>query len=641
MLIFCGSSTLFAQNAQFEVETQGKIKLNSYLSHFADATTKLSMEEARAKSFTPLHADPKALLYSFGFTDQAHWFKFNFKTGAVQGNYLLQQGFWRIQQFDLWLFEEGNPVIKHVKSGGLLKFDERPHTDNSLVLPIEIKPFRKYQVLIRTESFQITDIQLILWKEKDFDVAKSREILLNGVYYGGLFLMLLYHLMLTFYVRDKAYLYYSLYLGNLLMSMTVLNGHGFQYFWPNYPIQNAWAFPLIRCFGLIWIILFITEVLKVKERQPKLFAYFKSAIAINLLILVTFTLFSLQVTQFLITFNSIFCLALFFVAAIRIYKAGHREALFISSALAVYLVSLFIMLSRFIGLIPNVHFGLGTAQIVMFADVVFFSIALAERIKNLRRDRYAAQVALVEESKRNSEELKDKVDERTHLLQEALSEVELNHEQLISTQMLMIQTEKMAGLGTLVAGVAHEINNPSSAVHLNAYNLKADLRELQETLFELAEDDTEAEVIQLLEKKFENIKAKLVHIEDGSSRIKSIVEDLRTFSRLDEAGKKEIDVVSNVASTQRLIQAQWGDQVTFIQDFKDSPQFECWPAQLNQVFMNILVNGCQAIAATGEKGSLTATSEIQGDHLVLAFKDTGCGMEQETLQKMFDPFFTT
>ncbi len=243
--------------------------------------------------------------------------------------------------------------------------------------------------------------------------------------------------------------------------------------------------------------------------------------------------------------------------------------------------------------------------------------------------------------------LEDQVQKRTQELQESLQRLETQHNQLKDAQAQLIQAEKMAGLGILVAGVAHEINNPSNFINLGVSQLKEDLQQFKYFLFELLEDDTDSEINEAFSDEFHRLESGLRDVSEGCQRITTIVADLRTFSRLDEAEKKQANIVEGLWSTLRLIKTQYRDSVEFECDFRVEPVLECWPAQLNQVFMNMMVNACQAIrtrqAKTGDstKGQLHLQTLQQDSHWGIRFRDTGCGIPPNILKRIFDPFFTT
>jgi len=231
-------------------------------------------------------------------------------------------------------------------------------------------------------------------------------------------------------------------------------------------------------------------------------------------------------------------------------------------------------------------------------------------------------------------------------LQVSMHKLEKQHEQLKSTQAQLIQSEKMASLGTLVAGVAHEINNPINYVYLSSKLLERDIWSFKENLIDLLSDNEE-EILHYLENIFEKFRQPLQHIMEGSSRIKTIIEDLRTFSRLDEAEKKKISISDALESTLRLIKTQYNKQVEFICDFKTERMVECYPSKINQIFMNIIVNACQAIRKKQEEmndqnpGKVKISLKDFEKEIKITFEDDGCGMTEEERTRVFEPFFTT
>ena len=233
----------------------------------------------------------------------------------------------------------------------------------------------------------------------------------------------------------------------------------------------------------------------------------------------------------------------------------------------------------------------------------------------------------------------------------AYGQIEEKNHEIIATQQQLVQSEKMASLGILTAGVAHEINNPTNFVHVSAQNLEVDLSRCQQFIVDLAGDDADSEVLASFDKQFRPLHQHLATIKDGTERIKIIVQDLRSFSQLDAADKKTVDIAALLQSTVHLIQTKYLEIADFDTAFESSPELLCYPAQLNQVFMNLIVNACDAIrdkqqqqeknATDKTRGKITIGCRLTADKVEISVKDNGCGMTEQTKNKLFEPFYTT
>ncbi|NQZ90451.1 MAG: hypothetical protein HRT54_23045, partial [Colwellia sp.] len=243
-------------------------------------------------------------------------------------------------------------------------------------------------------------------------------------------------------------------------------------------------------------------------------------------------------------------------------------------------------------------------------------------------------------------QLEHKVAERTSELKAQKHEVEEKNKEILATQKQLIQSSKMATIGTMTAGVAHEINNPTNFTHAAVYMMKDETSAIKVYLKQLAGGDTaDEEVLRSFDEKFSKLIGLIETATEGTTRIKTIVNDLRTFSRLDDDKKLVVKLGSIIASTIHLVKTQY-DEIKIIIDIDSDPSISCFPAKLSQVFMNIAVNACQAIESKklGNKefvGQLTISLIKDVDRTQVIFEDNGCGMSEVTQKKIFDPFFTT
>ncbi len=233
-------------------------------------------------------------------------------------------------------------------------------------------------------------------------------------------------------------------------------------------------------------------------------------------------------------------------------------------------------------------------------------------------------------------------------LAQAHTDLASSHRLLQETQQQLMLQEKMAGLGTLTAGVAHEINNPTNFTHVAAQIQRTDIAEFRQFVANLIEDDTGPEILTAFSQRFEKLDGNISIMLNGTERIKGIVKDLRAFTRLDEAEKKSVRLSACLTSTLQLVRTRWLEQVEFITEFTDDPELECWPALLNQVFMNLMINGCEAIAERLQQnapnmppGKLWIRLKLQKNNIVIEIEDNGSGMDEAIQKRVLEPFYTT
>jgi len=222
---------------------------------------------------------------------------------------------------------------------------------------------------------------------------------------------------------------------------------------------------------------------------------------------------------------------------------------------------------------------------------------------------------------------------------------------LEEAQSFILQSEKMASIGQLAAGVAHEINNPIGFVYSNLGTLNKYVQDLFGMLDKYEQAETaipEAEIrtqLQSARKKLdiaflkEDLGALMAESKDGITRVKNIVQNLKDFSHVDAADEwKYADLHEGIDSTLNIVNNEIKYKAEVVKEYGDIPQVECLPSQLNQVFMNLLVNASHAIE---ERGLITVRTGQTGEEAWVEIADTGKGIAAENLQKIFDPFFTT
>jgi signal transduction histidine kinase len=489
------------------------------------------------------------------------------------------------------------------------------------------------------------------------DLVPALLILVDFVFELGILAAILltlgfvHFILFLFYKEKKQNLYYSIY--SLALSLLIFAGM-FLFITPSFRFAGFIAAFMVYILPVIPLALI---ALLYEIFYGRMLKFFKILFVIS----IVYMIFHFYRSGFEKIAGSIILMA----SAIEIYRiiikaiAKKKEGAGIFGIGFLY-IPFFFFIIMIIGLVT--HFSSSNELSVFFKDrlspVMFFLALISISISMtfyLARDFAHANKKLkrqIDEIKELSEksmqqetekkrilenqnlELEKKVAERTSEVLKQNEMLETTLENLRDTQVQLVHSEKMASLGQLTAGVAHEINNPINFVSANISPLKRNFEELV-TFIKQKKEASSSE----LDYTIDETKQLLSGIEEGSRRTAEIVKVLRNFSRLDEEDMKKANVNEGINSTLMLLQNKIKHQhIEVVKSLDDLPEIECYPGQLNQVFMNIISN---AIDAIGENGKITVASAIEKKYIKISIRDTGKGMSHEIKQKIFDPFFTT
>ena len=494
-------------------------------------------------------------------------------------------------------------------------------------------------------------------------------------FYAGIMLvMLLYNLVLYFTVQDRSYFLYVLFLVGVAGSQLFLAGY--QWVLPGWS-PNSWlgirSVHLIGMFSGVSTILFVNQFLDLARRAPRYQRVFNGLMSLYLIaggcLLVGKLNWAYQVI------NLVAMAALLVIpASLHVLRQGHRSARFLLIAFSFFILTVVLFaasqsFAQFGGGVLEqdwVKFAMPVGSIV---EVVLLSIALADRINQLKRDSAKAREEQLRISQLNekitreqNEVLEERVSQRTEELEERNGRLQSALEELRLAQDQLVQSEKLASIGQLTAGIAHELNNPINFVSSSAQSLRRDFDDVAEIIQALQSWDGENEDLQEkvkalharmtqldLEFTMKEIDELLAGIDDGANRTSEIVKGLRIFSRMDGDANTEANFNDLLESTMVILRSSLREDVALVVDLAPTlPSFPCQPGKLNQVFMNLINNAAQATVKAHDTKEArqvrirTRWVKAEGQECIqVSIEDNGIGMGEEVQAQIFDPFFTT
>ncbi|MAR89554.1 MAG: histidine kinase [Pseudomonadales bacterium] len=293
--------------------------------------------------------------------------------------------------------------------------------------------------------------------------------------------------------------------------------------------------------------------------------------------------------------------------------------------------------------------------ILVVSTLIFTASLVAQYIYTRRSIRQLANLAVhrANDLTAINSELTDEILSRIEFqaeLMEKNQEIHQMNEKLEEAQNQLIQQEKLASLGQLAAGVAHEINNPVGYINsnLSMLNKYADrAMKLIAYLVEQIQHTQNPDLIDAMEQgktqqKYSTVERNMLEVikesQEGLTRVKQIVQDLKDFSRIDEAEWQWADLHEGIDSTLNIAWNEIKYNATVVKEYGEIPDVECVPSQINQVIMNLLVNSAHAMKSSG---TITIRTACQDDNVRIEVEDDGCGIPPEIMGRIFDPFFTT
>lgn len=553
----------------------------------------------------------------------------------------------------VWLYQKKNGqwLLQYQRIG----FRDLDKKDIHYIIPL---PKGEEQDSLKLEiksSYKITFKLILEERETSYRREQTFELWFS-LFTGIMLVMIVYNLFLFFSVKDRIYLYYVLYILTVLFTQLSIFGVASKFIWPGNEWLNYQAVNLFTSLVGIASLEFFKRFNNIKENFPLASKLLNIHHVVYVLALVySFYDFSNVPNAYsLISANATVLSIIALTLGFKLVQTGYRPAKFFLVAWVVFIIGVVLYIMKDFGFAPLNFITRYMMPIGSAMETVILSLALADRINTLKKEKEASQAQALREMERNQQlieqqniVLEQKVEERTAELEKTLTD-------LRQTQSQLVAAEKLASLGQLTAGIAHEINNPINFVSSNIEPLKADIKDLiqllnlyKEKAKQLRLDDFKsAEAFEQeidLEYTISEIDTLMKGIREGADRTTEIVSSLRTFSRSDEFSLQTVDINDTIDSAITILKNNIG-QIQVLKDYGALPEIEGYAGKLNQAIMNVLNNSIQAIKEYHENekdGTIIIQSELLGEWIKISISDNGSGIAEEIIDRVFEPFFTT
>ncbi|MCB0769097.1 MAG: GHKL domain-containing protein [Flavobacteriales bacterium] len=651
VLVCCGILAAANVSAQDVVRvTRDLDYLGRHLHILEDPTATLGAEAALRADGYARSVQP---VPNLGISNSAFWVKFDILNDTKEESVYLDLEHAEIELVDVYT-ANGLELTTISRTGQSRPLESRDMEQPEFVFDLRIPVNRTRTVLMRVESRKQLQLPVLVRTPTSFAEARSKKNLVIGMYVGIMLALALYNFFVFLSIRDRGYIVYVAYIMLVGLTQLAFWGIGQFYLWSSSPWFSMKASIVFTFATAVAASEFMKNFIDTRARVPGLHKGVKYFYALFAVVMVFYLYLDPSVGYKLAQLAAGLFASYMFYTIWKVWRLGSRQAAYFLIAWSVFLLGTMVFTLKDMGLLPYNDLTVFTMPLGSAVEGVLLSFALADRINILRKEKAASQAEALHASLENERiireqnvMLEEKVAERTHALQES-------NEHLKQTQTQLVNAEKMASLGQLTAGIAHEINNPINFITSNIDPLKRNISEIVQVMQNyrsISEDRMEEDLLKVRELEVRlDIQESITELDDiigsiseGSSRTAEIVRGLRNFSRLDEDDLKFTDLNEGLRSTLTLLSPQFRHKVSIELDLGGIPEVECFPGKVNQVFMNVITNGIQAAMALedGSSAKLLITTRSVDDRVHVRIKDNGVGMSEEVKARIYDPFFTT
>lgn len=658
-------STVFSQESIITFHNKEEKLINKKIQILTDKKGTLNIYDILHDS--SFEVNNSTIINKYFHSRYTYWLKFKLTNASAEENLYLSVDAPILNKLTFFKIK-GNKILFSKKTGIDYPFKKRETTQTRFIFDLLIPPGDTALYYLKIKNISPLNLTLSISNKSTIIHNYFKRNIIASLYLGIMLSLFLYNLFLYFSLKERSYLYYIIYTLFIFLTQISLFGYTYKILWPNSPSFNNLTIVLFPAISGIFAILFSKKFLETKKNNPTLDKGFNIFIVlygtIFILSLIGFSYISYRLIDIVAMVVSLYALA----TAIYMISRGYKSAILYLASFLMFILAICIFVLKNAGVFPK---NLFTDYSLFFGtslQAILLSFALADKINEYRREKDRAHLAVLRAVQEKEEYVRQenvvleaKVKQRTadlvrsnDNLQKSNTDLNIALENLKKAETQLVHAEKMASLGQLTAGIAHEINNPINFVKSNVQPLKRDLNDLSQLIIKYKQinknniDEKLKEIsafvreidLDILE---EEIPILISGIEEGADRTIEIVKGLREFSRSNENVVKKIDIHAGIESTLGLLKKIIPNNITVKKEYGPLPLIEGYPGQLNQVFVNLLTNAAQAIEEIPDRENqyIAIKTKSKDAYVAIHISDTGPGIPEEAKNKIFDPFFTT
>jgi two-component system NtrC family sensor kinase len=535
-----------------------------------------------------------------GMTSSAFWYRIPLQNDSPHTNWIVEVPDGLVLWLDVAVvYRDGR--VDHQQGGAAMPVSAKRINSHNQVFPVDIPPGESVTLLVRVASDLPVMIPINLWHMEAYISASINDAGFHIAYFGFMTAMVFYNLFLGVMLRDKSYVYYSLYFLSALFLNMNFSGFLLRIGVPLGEQLIPWVTTLFFLLSAIFSNRFTYHFLQTPLLIPGMRRWLDGALLLSGLMLGATFLLDAKMAVTLTILISILSFAVMIIAACIAVRKGFLPARYYLLGWVGLLLFGLMFAGMTLGVLPRNTITYNGLQIGSAVEALVFSFALASRMRMLQSEKQAAISQLARQ-------------------------------------------DKMAALGLVSAGIAHEINNPTQYTQLGIDTARSAVTELRSFLSSLM-DEPAPELEAEFSRRFGRIEEQLSLAREGTGRISEIVRSMRSASRGDADQAALFSPSQALLSTVALVRTAWKHVATIEVAVDETATVNGRASAVGQVFMNLLVNACHAIeerlASDPTPGVIEVRMFSDPSELRVVIRDNGCGMSPETLSRLNEPFFTT